>query len=76
MTEKTVEFPNGLRYDGKVNKQGLPHGAGKVVYPDGSSYVGEWKVRTRSDGGWRNAEWSLSCPGWDEAGAGSSVRFG
>eukprot|EP00960_Hanusia_phi_P067487 766640-Hanusia_phi.AAC.7 len=43
MTERTLEFPNGLRYDGKVNKQGLPHGTGKVIYPDGSSYMGEWK---------------------------------
>ena len=41
---KTVfEFPNGIRYDGTVNRKKLPHGTGSIIYPNGSRYDGLWK---------------------------------
>ena len=40
---RVYEFPNGVRYEGEVNRQGLPEGQGTIVYPDGSNYEGEWK---------------------------------
>lgn len=31
-----------MSYSGKGEKDGTPHGRGKGIYPDGSSYNGEW----------------------------------
>ena len=41
---KTIfEFPNGIRYEGTVNRKKLPHGLGCIIYPNGSRYDGLWK---------------------------------
>ena len=41
---KTIlEFPNGIRYEGTINRKKLPHGSGNIVYPNGSRYDGQWK---------------------------------
>lgn len=36
MSKRVLEFPNGLRYEGTTNREGMPQGKGMAVYPNGS----------------------------------------
>jgi hypothetical protein len=36
MSKRVLEFPNGLRYEGTVNNEGMPQGKGMAIYPNGS----------------------------------------
>jgi hypothetical protein len=42
MTQRVYEFPNGIKFEGQINIDGLPDGRGKITYPDGTNYEGEW----------------------------------
>lgn len=48
-----IRFPNGNRYTGQVRESDtpgkvLPHGIGKMIYPDGYEYFGEWQDGKKS----------------------------
>ena len=43
MGSRIYEFPNGIRYEGQVDRAGLPNGLGVITYPNASKYDGEWK---------------------------------
>ena len=40
---KIKDFPNGDKYYGELNTQGLRHGFGSCFYANGDYYEGEWE---------------------------------
>jgi len=41
--DETYTWPNGIIYTAPI-KNGMPHGQGSEIYPDGSKYAGQYKV--------------------------------
>lgn len=39
---KVINYRNGVRYEGEVNKEDLPRGEGKYIFADGVFYHAEW----------------------------------
>ena len=57
MGRKTIDLPDGSRYVGEVNEDGVPHGRDVLSWPSGARVEGEWRnglpnghgVRTEPD---------------------------
>ena len=47
MTDQTVTLEGGLKYVGKL-LSGLPHGEGKMSWPNGDRYEGTFKFGKRN----------------------------
>ena len=47
-----VELEGGLKYKGKMNS-GLPHGYGRLEWPNGDTYEGNFKFGKRNGQGKR-----------------------
>ena len=44
MLQSEVQYPDGGRYSGAIrNDDGLPHGVGSKLLPDGSRYKGNFQ---------------------------------
>ena len=43
MARVTMDLPDGSRYVGEVNEDGVPHGQGVRTWPDGGRYEGEYR---------------------------------
>ena len=50
--EEVVELDGGLKYIGKMSN-GLPHGYGKLTWPNGDHYEGNFKYGKRNGMGKR-----------------------
>lgn len=50
--EEIVDLDGGLRYQGKMSN-GLPHGYGKLTWPNGDYYEGHFKYGKRNGMGKR-----------------------
>ena len=48
---KEIEYDGGDRYEGEVNRAGLPNGKGVMYYSDGSRHEGEYKNGNRNGHG-------------------------
>lgn len=44
LKDNVVRYPDGRVYVGQIDKHKFgPHGLGKVTFPNGNEYEGEWK---------------------------------
>ena len=43
MGRKTIDLPDGSRYVGEVDEDGVPHGQGILSWPSGVRVEGEWR---------------------------------
>ena len=50
--EPIIELEGGLRYQGSMER-GLPHGEGKLTWPNGDYYLGNFKYGKRNGFGSR-----------------------
>ena len=50
MERKTIDLPDGSRFVGEVDDEGLPHGEGVRTWPDGDRYKGEYRTGAQARG--------------------------
>jgi len=50
-TKKVIDYGDGDKYEGEVNKAGEPHGRGTMFYKDGSRHEGEYLNGSRNGHG-------------------------
>jgi hypothetical protein len=62
---QVIDYPNGDKYEGNLNKDGKRHGKGIMIYANGDKYSGEWKngwkkngIMTYANGDEYRGEWS------------------
>ena len=54
----TINYPNGNKYDGDVDKNQIPNGQGRMRYKNGDVYEGNWVNGQRSGfGTWTHDQW-------------------
>ena len=56
MGRKTIDLPDGSRYVGEVDEDGVPHGQGVLSWPGGVRVEGEWRD------GLRHGQGALTAP--------------